>query len=88
MHNGKLYRCVSAVSVPEPFNAIRWSLTSVANEVSMTDISSIFGFYIDEDGYLAQNITSDGIDPSSVNLDEVLGFYISADGYVSQKTSA
>lgn len=88
MHNGKLYRCISAVTVAEPFNAIHWSLTSVANEVSMTDISSIFGFYIDEDGYIAQNITSDGIDPSSVNLDEVLGFYISADGYVSQKTSA
>lgn len=88
MYNGKLYRCATAVSVPEPFNAIRWGLTSIANEVSMTDISSIFGFYIDEDGYLAQNITSDGIDPSTVNLDEVLGFYISADGYISQKTSA
>lgn len=88
MHNGKLYRCVSAVTVPEPFNAVHWGLTSVANEVSMTDISSIFGFYIDEDGYLAQSITSDGIDPSTVNLDEVLGFYISVDGYISQKTSA
>lgn len=88
IYNGKLYRCLDPVTSPEPFNAVRWGLTSVANEVSMTDISSVFGFYIDEDGYLAQNITSDGIDPSTVNLDEVLGFYISADGYISQKTSA
>ena len=88
MHNGKLYRCVSTIPSPEPWYDVRWAQTSVANEVSMTDISSIFGFYIDEDGYLAQTITSDGVDPSTVNLDEVLGFYISVDGYISQKTSA
>ena len=87
MYNGKLYRCLTTVPVPEPWNATRWGLTSVANEVNLSDISSIFGFYIDEDGYLAQNITSDGFDPSTVNIDEVLGFYISVDGYISQKVS-
>jgi hypothetical protein len=88
MHNGKLYRCLTTVAVPEPWNSARWGLTSIANEVSMSDITSVFGFYIDDEGYLSQNITSDGMDPSTVNLDEVLGFYISVDGYISQKTSA
>ena len=88
MYNGKLYRCNVAVVTPEAFNISRWGLTSIANEVSMSDISAVLGFYIDEDGYLAQNITADGFDPSTVNLDEVLGFYISVDGYISQRTSA
>lgn len=88
MYGGKLYKCNISVTVPEPWNSTRWALTSVANEVNMSDISSVFGFYIDEEGYLAQNITSDGFDPSTVNLDEVLGFYISVDGYISQRTSA
>ena len=88
MHDGKLYRCVTTIAVPEPWYAVRWAQTSVANEVNMSDISSIFGFYIDEDGYLAQNITADELDPSTVNLDEVLGFYISVDGYISQRVSA
>lgn len=88
MYNGKLYRCLTTVAVPEQWNSARWGLTSIANEVSMTDITSVFGFYIDDEGYLSQNITSDGMDPSTVNLDEVLGFYISVDGYISQKTSA
>lgn len=87
MYNGKLYKCLTTVSVPEAWNSLRWGLTSVANEVGLSDISSVLGFYIDEDGYLAQNITSDGFDPSTVNLDEVLGFYISVDGYISQRTS-
>ena len=87
MYGGKLYRCLTTIQSPEPWNSIRWGLTSVANEVNMSDITSIFGFYVDEEGYLAQNITSDGFDPSTVNIDEVLGFYISVDGYISQKTS-
>lgn len=87
MYNGKLYRCQTTLTSPEPFNAAKWVITSVANEVSMTDISAVLGFYIDEEGYLTQNVTSDGVDPSTVNLDEVLGFYISADGYISQKVT-
>lgn len=88
MYGGKLYKCLTTVSVPEPWNSERWTLTSVANEVNLGDISSVFGFYIDDEGYLAQSITSDGFDPSTVDLDEVLGFYISVDGYISQRTSA
>lgn len=88
MYGGKLYRCNEVIMVPEPWTPRRWSLTSVANEVSMSEIASVFGFYIDEEGYLAQNITSDDYDPSTVNLDEVLGFYISVDGYISQRVSA
>ena len=87
MYDGRLYKCIQTVAVPEPFNGEKWSRTSISNEISMSDIVSVLGFYIDSEGYLCQNITSDGMDPSTVNLDEVLGFYISEDGYISQRVS-
>lgn len=88
MYKGQLYKCTNAISIPEAWNPSHWELTTISNEVAASDIVSVFGFFIDDEGYLCQNIASDGFDPSTVNPNEVLGFYISDDGYISQKVTA
>ena len=67
MHDGKLYKCTTDISVAEAWNSSHWSevqvateLTAINDEISSMEDTSIggalyhLGFYLDENGGLCQ----------------------------------